>query len=164
MRCFSGSREKSRTSAAAGAFQGQNVPAPALHDGRCGAQVVQEALKLRLNLLAAAAPGAGTGLAGELEEIAALVVVQMQYPGEDVQDGCGRLHTALFEPGVVVGADAGELGDLLAAQPGHSAWPAGLGEPDRAGAQLRAALLEEFSQLVEGDVAGHAAQHGTDRA
>jgi hypothetical protein len=104
---------------------------------------------LRLDLLSASAPGAGGGLAGELEEVTALVVVQVEYSGENVQDRCGSLHTALFEACVVVGDDAGELGDLLAAQSGDPAGPAGVGQSDGAGAQLGAAFLEEFSQLVE---------------
>lgn len=87
----------------------------------------------------------------------------MEHPGQDVEDGRGGLHTALFEAGVVVGADAGELRDLLAAQPGHPPGLSAVGQADGARAQLGATLLEEFSQLIEGNLAGHAAQHDTDR-
>jgi hypothetical protein len=80
---------------------GQDVPASALHDGRGRGQVVQDPLQLGLDLLPAAAPGTGGGLARELEEIAALVVIQVEHPGQDIQDGRGRLHPALFETHVV---------------------------------------------------------------
>jgi hypothetical protein len=59
-------------------------------------KVVQHALQLGLNLLPAVAPGAGGGgLARALEEIAPLVVVQVEDAGDDVQHRSGRLHTAL---------------------------------------------------------------------
>jgi hypothetical protein len=78
--------------------------------------------------------------------------------GEGGQHGGGRLDAALFQAGVVVGADDGELGDLLAAQARHPARRAGLGQAHGAGAQLGTAGLEEFPQLVEVCVAGHGHQ------
>jgi len=76
-----------------------------------------------------AAAGALVGAAGEFVEVVLLVVVQAQGADEGDQDGTGGADAALFEAGVVVDADRGELGDLLAAQSGD---PAG-GRPFRAG-------------------------------
>jgi len=107
----------------------QNVPTSALHNGRGGGEVVQDALKLRLDLLPATPSGTAAGLAGELEEVAALVVVQMKDARERLQHGSGCLHTALLESGVGVGADRGERGDLLTAQSGDPAGPPVSGSP-----------------------------------
>jgi hypothetical protein len=70
-----------------------------------------------------------------------LGVAQVQDAGER---GRGRLDAALLEPGVVLGADLGEQGDLFAAQPGHPARRAVVGQPDRAEAEFAAPCLEEF--------------------
>ena len=51
-----------------------------------------------------------------------LRVVEAQCPGERVEDLFGNAgEVAALEAGVIVGTDAGEQGDLLAAQPGDAA-------------------------------------------
>ena len=67
-------------------------------------------------------------------------------------------RTAGYGPaqaGCSFGADVGEQGDLLSAQPGHPARRTVVGQPDRAEAEFGAPSLEEFSQLVAMLVAGH---------
>src|SRR5690606_38137267 len=54
---------------------------------------------------------------------------------------------AAFEPGVVVEADAGELGDLLAAQAGHAALPVA-GDAGLLGGDVAATGGEELPHLV----------------
>lgn len=79
--------------------------------------------------------GAGDGglLAGQPEEVFALVVVEEQGAGETVEHGCGRLEATLFQPCVVVGGDRGELGDLFTAQADDAAGPRRIGQSDGAG-------------------------------
>lgn len=55
-------------------------------------------------------------VAGEFVDVMPLVVVEAQGAGQGGEDGGGGADAALFEAGVVVHADRGELGDLLAAQ------------------------------------------------
>ena len=51
-----------------------------------------------------------------------LGVVELQRPGDRVEDAVGgAAQAALLQPRVVVGGQAGELGDLLAAQSGDAA-------------------------------------------
>lgn len=86
---------------------------------------------------------------GEFEAVVALVVAEVQDAYEGLQDGPGGRDAALFDAGVVVGADGGELGDFLPAQPRDAAW-AGVGQADGAGAEFAAAGFEELAQLLEG--------------
>ena len=66
-------------------------------------------------------PGAGLGLAGDAEQVPALVGGQPQRAGECGQHRRRRVGgAALLEPGEVVDRDAGELGHLLAAQAGRA--------------------------------------------
>ncbi len=103
------------------AVPGQDVPAPSLDQCGGGGQVVQHPLQLKLDLLHPAALGSSRGLAGQLEQVGPLIVIQVQDPGEGVQHGSGRLHATLLQAGVVIGTDRGQLGDLLAPQPGDPA-------------------------------------------
>jgi hypothetical protein len=58
-------------------------------------------------------------LVREFVYVAALVLVQMQGEGERVEDfSRGAGEAALFEAGVVVGADHRQLSDLLPAKAG----------------------------------------------
>jgi hypothetical protein len=53
--------------------------------------------------------------AGEPVGVAECVRVELQCPADGVDDGAGGVaFAALFEPGVVVGADAGQDGDFFA--------------------------------------------------
>jgi hypothetical protein len=64
--------------------------------------------------------GAGAGGAGEVEEVGALGVVEAQRVGERLEDAVGGAGgVAALQALVVLDADAGQRGDLLAAQPGH---------------------------------------------
>ena len=57
------------------------------------------------------------GLPGEGEEVVAFGVVELQGDGEGVEDAVGGAgEVAAFHADVVVDRDAGEHGDLLAAQ------------------------------------------------
>jgi hypothetical protein len=84
-----------------------------------------------------AARGRPDGLAGagEIEQVRALGVVELQRPGqcfEDAVGGAGEL--AALEAGVVRGADAGQDRDFLAAQAGDAAgavFGQGVGDPAR---------------------------------
>ena len=60
--------------------------------------------------------------AGEVEEVGAFGVVELQRTGERLEHGLGdAASVAALEARVVLDADAGEHRDLLAAQPGHAA-------------------------------------------
>lgn len=78
----------------------------------------------------------------------ALGLAQPQRARDRVQHGAGDvLAVALFEAGVVGHADPGQLGQLLAAQPGHPAASAVVGESDVLGAQAGPAGTEELTQF-----------------
>jgi hypothetical protein len=67
---------------------------------------------------------------GELVQVGRCVVVEPERAGDRVEDLGGRMVvTALFEPRVVLGADAGEHRELVPAQAGDPA-PARDGDPD----------------------------------
>ena len=78
----------------------------------------------------------------------AFVQGQPQRPGESRGDLDGGLRSPLlFQPGVVVGGHAGELRDLLAAQPLRTpARP--LDQPDVAGTQRLTPVAQEFRQFL----------------
>ena len=60
----------------------------------------------------------GLGGAGEIEEVSALGVVELERPGECLEHALGdAAEVAAFQAGVVRNAHAGEDGDLFAAQP-----------------------------------------------
>ncbi len=60
--------------------------------------------------------------AGEVKEVRALGVVELQRPGQRLQHALGdAAQVAAFESRVVRGADAGQEGDLFAAQPRNPA-------------------------------------------
>ncbi len=87
-------------------------------------------------------------VADEDEEVVAFVQGQPQGPGESRGDLDGGLRsTLLFQPGVVVGGHAGELRDLLAAQPLRTpARP--LDQPDVAGPQHLTPATQEIRQFL----------------
>ena len=78
--------------------------------------------------------GRRIGDAGQVEQVRGLRVVELQGPGEGVQDAVRRSgEVAALETGVVVDAHAGEHRDFFAAQPGHAAVAAVRGEPGLVG-------------------------------
>jgi hypothetical protein len=93
-----------------------------------------------------AAAWVGVGSAGEFVEVFLLVVVEAQGAGQGGENGCGGPDTALFQSRVVVHADGGELGDLLAAQSGDPAGGVRLGKAALLWCQLGAAGLEEGAE------------------
>jgi len=61
------------------------------------------------------------GESGETEQVLVRVVVQLQSVGDRGQDlGGGVPFASLLEPDVVVHAEPGQGGDLLATQPGDA--------------------------------------------
>ena len=66
----------------------------------------------------------GPGGAGEVVQVGALGLVELQGAGEAVEDAVGDAgEVAAFELGVVLDADAGQVGDLLRRSPGTRRWP-----------------------------------------
>lgn len=129
---------------------GQDVHAAAEDDGGRGGEVFQQALELRLYLLPGAAPDAGGLFAGEFEQVIALVVVEVEGLCERTEDRLGGVEAALLQPGVVVGGDRGEQGDLFAAQSRDStgAGRVGSGRPTVRGlSAARRALRNSPSSL-----------------
>ena len=111
-------------SVAASALCGQHVHPAAEDQGRRVRPRVASAAGAR----AGRAPGGaalrrrrGAG-PGELVQVRDGVVVELQRPGERVEHLLRRMAlAALLEPDVVVGADAGERGELLTPQPRDAA-------------------------------------------
>src|SRR6266566_652065 len=97
----------------------------------------------------AAGAARGVGGAGEIEQVFALGLVEVQGPAE-------RLKHALGDPGkvaalelrVVLDADSGQVGDLAAAQTGHAAVAAVVRQPGLLGGDLGPAGAEEGLDLV----------------
>jgi hypothetical protein len=79
--------------------------------------------------------------------VLALGVVELQGAGHGVEDIVGHAaDVALLQAVVPVGADPGQHGDLLAAQPGHPPAPGGR-QPDLGGGELGAAGGQEVANL-----------------
>ena len=90
------------------------------------------------------------GGAGEVEQVGAFGLVELQRPGQRVEHaGGGAGDLAALEPGVVLDAQPGEGGDLAAAQPGHPA-AAGGREADLVRGDAGAAGGEELAHLLIG--------------
>ena len=110
-------------------------------------EVVQDALHggayrgLRPRTVALRAVAASPAVfAGQVEQVGALDVVELQGPGDGVEDALGgSADVAALETGVVVEADPGELGDLLAAQPGDPTFAAEVGNARLCGSHVGAA-------------------------
>ena len=85
--------------------------------------------------------------AGEVEEVRALGVVELERAGQRLQHALGdAADVAALQAGVVRDADAGQDGDLLAAQPGNAATPVGV-QPRLLGRDPGAAGGEELADL-----------------
>src|SRR6201989_2963055 len=97
---------------------GGDVPVPAVDVGGGERPAADEAADAVADLLRpAGALAAGAGRLGELEQVGGGVLVELQRPGDGQQHLVRRVPVAaLLQADVVVGADPGEEGDLLAAQ------------------------------------------------
>ena len=72
----------------------------------------------------------GAGGAGEVEQVRVLSLVQLQRPGQGFQHAVGdAAEVAPLQLGVVLHADAGQVGDLAAAQPRHAPVPGVRAQP-----------------------------------
>lgn len=92
--------------------------------------------------------GVAGGAGGELAQVLVLLVVHAQGTGEGVEDGgAGAGLLAALHAHVVVDADAGQGGQLLAAQAGRAADAGADGETDVSGAGLGAAGAQVAAQL-----------------
>jgi hypothetical protein len=82
-----------------------------------------------------------------MEQVGPFGVVELKGAGDGVEHGCADPgQGAALELGVVLDADAGQCGDLAAAQSGHASG-ADVGEPDFRGRQLGAPGGEELAYL-----------------
>jgi hypothetical protein len=92
--------------------------------------------------------GGGVGGAGEVLQVVTFGVVELQGPGDRVEDRVGDAgQVAPFEPGVILDADPSQHRDLSATQPGHPPVAAGW-QLDLLGADLRAAGGEEVTDFL----------------
>ena len=92
--------------------------------------------------------GLGLGGAGEVEQVVAFGVVQLQCPGDAFEDGVGGAgQVAAFHPDVVVDADSGEHRDLLPAQSSHPPVAAVGGQAGLLGGDPRPPGGEELADL-----------------
>ena len=86
--------------------------------------------------------------AGEVQEVGALGVVELQGLSQCFEDALGgSAEVSAFETGVVGDADAGEDGDLFATQPGNAATAVAV-QPRLLGRDLSAPGGEELADLV----------------
>ena len=116
--------EQRRVEGAAELVGGQVVAAHVAHGRRRG-DAVEDPLHHRPDaLLDRSAPlpwGDRAGGAGEVEQVGALGVVEPQRVGERLEDDVGGAGgVAALQALVVLDADPGQRGDLLAPQPRHT--------------------------------------------
>lgn len=88
--------------------------------------------------------------AGEVEQVRALGVIEMQCPGERVENAVGGAgEVAALQPRVVRNAHAGQDRDLLATKAGHAAG-AVVGQADVGGLELGSPGSQEVADLAAG--------------
>ena len=112
---------------------------------------VEDLLHRGTHLLLGAARAArgkdGLRGAGQVEQVRALGVVELQRAGERVEHAVGdAAHVAALQARVVRDADAGQHGHLLAPQAGHAARPVGR-QPGLLRADPPAARGQELADL-----------------
>ena len=109
---------------------GQEVEALVAHERGGAGDRVEGPLDLGPDQLLGLAPARPrrrrVGGAGEVEQVGSLGLVELERPGECLEHAFGGpVHVSALETGVVGNADAGQDGDLLAAQSGNAARPVG---------------------------------------
>lgn len=85
--------------------------------------------------------------AGEIEEVRALRLIELEGAGERFEDAGDAAHVSALDPGVVGDADARQDGDFLAAQAGTRRLPKEL-SPACSGVSLARAGGQELSDLA----------------
>jgi hypothetical protein len=126
------------------------VPPPVADERHAAGERVEDALDAGTDL-AAGRREAGCRLGpGEVEEVQALGIVEAQCARDCVEHAVGRsVDVAALELGVVVGAHAGEVRDLLATQSRHPSYIAVEHvQPGLPGRQPRPARHQELTDLV----------------
>lgn len=120
-----------------------------MDEGGRGGPAVDQVLDARAHPLRAGGPTRGIpGRAGERVHVDAGVGFEPQGAGDAVEDLVGGVPVAaLFQTQVVLGADAGEEGDLLPAQTGHPSAVSG-GQSHIPRAHLFAAGSQVVTQLA----------------
>ena len=109
---------------------GEDVEPVVAHERGAAGDRVEDLLHRGAHVLLDAARAArgedGLRGAGQVEQVRALGVVELQRAGERVEHAVGdAAHVAALQARVVRDADARQHGDLLAAQAGHAARPVG---------------------------------------
>ena len=140
---------------------GDDVEASVAHEGRGGGHRVEESLHPRPHLVFArsAAPGRRgvVGGAGQIEQVGAFGLVELQGTGDSFEDAVGDAgEVAALQTGVVVDAHPGEHGDLFAAQAGHPPVGAVGRQSDVVWGDAGAAGGEELAHVIPVDHPAHA--------
>jgi hypothetical protein len=130
-----------------GPVLGEDLTQVGQHQGRGVAEQVEHADQAGAGQ--AGHPVGRWGLvAGQVEQVVALVVGEAQRPGQRAEQlGRGLTAAALFEAYDVVHRHAGERGHLFAAQAGGAAAGA-VGDADLGRADRLAAAAQEVGELV----------------
>ncbi len=142
---------------------GDDVQAAVAHESGGHRHGVEQPLDGRrdLDVLAAGRRSAGgPGCSGQIEQVGAFVLVQLQRPRDRVENVLGdAADVALLKARVPLDADAGEHGDLLPAQTRNTASAAG-GKPDLLRGDPAAPAGEEVPDVVAiADAVGGAVVH-----
>lgn len=125
----------------------QDVEGGAQDVGGRGRERVEQLQQRRMDLVTSAVRPQPRVQAGEPEQVFPAVGAQAQGLADGGQDlRRGVALAALFEAGVVVGADAGQDRHLFPPQPRHPAAPARGGEPRVGGIKPGAVRAEEFAE------------------
>ena len=131
---------------------GEEIQAPVVDDGRQLGHSGEDARHAGSELLGRGrAPGAdcGAGGVGEVGQVSALRLVQLQCAGEGVEHALGdAAEVAPLESGVVLDTHAGEVGHLTAAQALHAPVAAVVLQPGPLRGQLGPPGAEKGVDLI----------------
>ena len=133
---------------------GADLVEPGVADKCRGGDLVEDLLDHRpdalLDRVASRSSGDRTGGAGEIKEVRALGVVELERARERFQHELGdAADVAALQSLVVLDAHTGERGDLLAAQAWHAAL-AVVGQTHLLGRDLGPACGQELGDVVRG--------------
>lgn len=148
-----------RMSPSVNAVPRDDLGVPAQHEHRSGGQVVEHALQRCVHALPLGAARAVGELAGDLEQVAAVVVAQAHHPSQIRQDRSRRGQASLLQTRVVLRADRRHPRDLRPAQARDPACGAGR-EAEVLGVQLGPARSQESSELSPPRIDRHARAPG----